>query len=249
MKGGHAMIRIAVVDDELLFLEYFSKIIKDKFEYCAVECEILTYSSGADFQEYQLHGEFDLIFLDIDLPDISGIQLASELRKKKSSTTLMFVSAHNQFVFESIKYKPFRFIKKADLLSDVDEAIKAYCRQLKQSSNKITLSLDDHREKTVDLSDIMYFYSLRHEIYYVSQTGVSVRLAFRTYTLELLEKTLKYQGFIRTHKTYLVNCSYIYKIQTTKLILKNNTQIGISRGRTDEIKEQYQIFLREEEQL
>lgn len=243
------MIRIAVVDDELMFLEHFTKLIREKFVNCAVECEISTYSSGTDFQKYWLLSEFDVIFLDIDLPDISGIQLASELRKRKSSTTLLFVSAHNQFVFESIQYKPFRFIRKAELLSDVGEAIHAYCRQLKQASKKLTLSLDNHREQIVDLSDIMYFYSLRHEIYYVSQTDGSVRLAFRAYTLELLEKMLKDQGYIRTHKTYLVNCSYIYKIQTTKLILKDSTQIGISRGRTDEIKKQYQLFLREEEQL
>lgn len=243
------MIQIAIVDDELLFLNRFSSLMKKKFDEHEVKCEISTYPSGVDFQNVWMQKEFDVICLDIDLPDISGIQLASKLRKRNSSTTLLFVSAHNQFVFESIQYRPFRFIRKAELLTDVDEAINAYCRQLKQISKKITLSLDSHREQIVDLSDIMYFYSLRHEIYYVLQTGEAVRLAFRTYTLELLEEMLQYQGYIRTHKTYLVNCKYIYKILTTKIILKDNTQIGVSRERTDEIKEQYQLFLREEEQL
>lgn len=243
------MIRIAIVDDEPLFLDYFTKLVKDKFEDCGVACEIFTYTDGTDFQKVCLQGQYDVIFLDIDLPDISGIELASKLRKNNLSTTLLFVSAHNQFVFESIQYTPFRFIRKAELLTDVDEAISAYCRQLKQTSKRLTLSLDDHREEIVNLSDIMYFYSLRHEIFYVLQTGESVRLAFRTYTMESLEDMLKDQGYIRTHKTYLVNCNYIYKIQATKLILKDHSQIGISRGRTEEVKKLYQVFLRGEESL
>lgn len=243
------MIRIAVVDDDLMFLDRFEKLLLETFSKFDETIKVSMFTCGTDFQKAILRSPYNLVFLDIDLPDLSGMKIASLLRKQNIDTTLVFVSAHNQFVFESIQYKPFRFIRKSELAHDVDDTIQGYCDQQRKSLDVVTLLTESKREQPVQLKYIMYFYSLRHDIYVVLYSGKSMRLAPRQYTLESLENELNTHGFIRSHKTFLVNCKHIYKILSTKIILTDQTEIRISRGHTDEVKQKYQLFLREEEKL
>lgn len=112
------MIKIAVVDDEEMFILSFQKDLKRLFKQNNVDFLISSFTSGSEFLESYEEAKYDLIFLDIDIPDVNGIEIASDIRSKKINTELIFVSGHDNFVFESIHYAPFRFIRKAELLLD-----------------------------------------------------------------------------------------------------------------------------------
>ena len=94
---------------------------------------------------------------------------------------------------------------------------------------------------------IAYFYSIRHDIYFVNAQKESVRLAMHTYTMNELEKQFTEKGFIRVHKSYLVNYTWILQIKGDWVYLKaNHDKIPLSRGRSEEVKLQYQRLMREE---
>ena len=243
------MIRIAIVDDDALFIQKFRKEIERLFQLYGTECTMISYSKGTDFLSTYNQTDFDLVFLDIDIPGMSGIEIASELRKKTSVPTLIFVSAHDNFVFESIHYAPFRFIRKGELTMDTEEAIRAFCKNVIADKKIIALDLEGENIVSVDTSEIMYFFSLRHDIYLYNSRNETIRLTPRSYTMDKLEKITAEKNFVRAHKTYLVNCDYIYKIKTEKIILKNNSEIPMSRIRTVSVKEQYQLYLRRNNSL
>lgn len=243
------MIRIAIVDDEEQFVSYFEEQLKQIFRKNNVHCTIMTYTNGKDFQGSYAEMEYNLIFLDIDMPDISGIQLASEIRKQNADKTLIFVSGHDNFVFESIRYMPFRFIRKADLLPDTEEAVSAYCARIKENKKYMSFRLDNQIDSFEDTSKIVYFFSQRHDIFFLNERKETVRLSTRAYTMDQLSEQMYPKGFIRTHKTYLVNYLYIYKISGENVILKDRTKIPLSRIRITEVKSQYQIFLRRNDTL
>ena len=108
------MIKIAIVDDEKTFIQTYEKEILNLFNEFAFECEIATYSDSVAFQQENEKTEYDLVFLDIDMPDISGMQLASELCKNNHHTTIIFVSSHSNFVFEAFRHSAYRF-RRIDL--------------------------------------------------------------------------------------------------------------------------------------
>lgn len=239
------MIRIAIVDDNNDFLSSYKKIVGKIFTDNDIEHEICCYTDSVEFKECTSYLNFDLIFLDIDMPKITGLDIAMHLGKIESEAAIIFVSSHSHLVFQSIHYRPFRFLQKDNLLEQTREAIESFCRLIKEDENSISLKLEDGRQSIEKLSKIQFFYSLRHSIFFAySGQKESIRLYNRAYSLDRLEKELHDKGFIRIHKSYLVNFRYIYSIQEESIILRDKSEIPMSRRKSSEIKEQYQICLR-----
>ena len=239
------MIYIAIVDDERAFIQMYEKEVCMDFNEFGFKCEIHTYTDPVIFQKKVAETKYDLIFLDIDMPSVSGMQIASELNKPDNNTTLIFVSNHSNFVFEAFRYSAYRFIRKDSLLSDTAEAVCSFCNALKTKENYITLDLENTKNMLIDLSSIKYFFSIRHDIYFYNDRNDTDRLAIRTYTLDDLENMLKEKGFIRIHRTYLLNYLYVYQIRNEKVLLKDRSELPLSRGRYDSVKKMYQKMINE----
>lgn len=239
------MINIAIVDDEKTFIQMYEKVIMGFFGKQGFKCKINTFTDSTAFQKETEKSDYNLIFLDIDMPDISGIQIASELYQRNRNTTLIFVSNHSNFVFEAFRYSAYRFIRKENLYSDTEEAVSSFCNTIKTKANYITLDLDSQKDVRIDLSKVKYFFSIRHDIYFLNGSKTADRLAIRTYTLDDLENTLKEKGFIRIHRTYLLNYLYVYQIHNEKVLLKDKSELPLSRGRYDSVKRVYQKMISE----
>ncbi len=241
------MIRIAICDDERAYANKLKLIVDALFKEQNVEVESYVYTDAKMLSHNHYELRFQLIFLDIDMPGISGIEFASTLRAAKSKAALIFVSHHSHFVFETFQFSPFRFVRKDWLDIELPEAIQAYCSEILNKKPMVKLVLDDKSTITENAEEIIYFFSLRHDIYYLTKSG-SKRLSVREYTMEKLEKQFQKHGFLRIHKTYLVNYRYIYQIGTNEvsLILKDSDELPVSRRRLTEIRKQYHILLRGE---
>lgn len=239
------MISVAIVDDENTFVQMYKKEVSDIFSKLGFECAINTYTDPAVFWKETIKNKYDLIFLDIDMPDISGMQIASELNKQDNNGALIFVSNHSNFVFEAFRYSAYRFIRKENLHSDTVEAISSFCNAFKAKENYITLDLENKKDIPINLSEIKYFFSIRHDIYLLNENQESERLAIRTYTLDDLENMLNGKGFIRIHRTYLLNYLYVYQIRSEKVFLKDKSELPLSRSRYDDVKKTYQKLISE----
>lgn len=248
-------VMAAVVDDDDVFREKFLQQLKELFIITKLKVELIPFPSAESFLEEYRKSPFDVVFLDIDMPGMSGIELASEVRKRDMETALIFVSAHEHFVFESIHYAPFRFIRKGELDADVQEAVDAYSRMMKNKHRFVTIELHTGVKNMINLSRIVYFYTIRHSIYLYDSDHQSIELAPRYYNMSVLEEMLCEHGYIRTHKSYLLNFRYIYLIQSDKILLteegsvKEHDTIPLSRRRTHDVKETYRLLIRGEQSV
>ena len=246
-ERGYQVVRIAMCDDETAFLQTYQKKVSELFQEYNTDCKIDVYTDSRAFWEHCAETPYDLIFLDIDMPELSGIQLASKFRDNGLDTTLVFVSSHDDFVFETFRYNAYRFVRKNKLLSDTQEMISSFCASLKTKSVIVRLDVDRQRALEQKVSDIAYFYSIRHDIYFLKAENESIRLAMRTYTMNELEKQFIEKGFIRVHRSYLVNYAWILQIKGDQVYLKNcQNKIPLSRGRSEEVRLQYQRLIRED---
>lgn len=242
------MIRIAIVDDERIFAENLKRKVDTIFQKQKFQFQSFLYTDPHLFAAVHNQNKFQLIFLDIDMPEISGMEIASKIRAYESKTVLIFVSSHSNFVYETFQFRPFRFIRKEKLAEELPEAINSYCDELSKNKNIHKFELENKKYVMEDLEKVIYFFSVRHDIYYTVISGETKMLSPRVYTMEKIEELLQQQGFLRIHKTYIVNYKYIYQIHSNYIELtiktKDNEDLPVSHRRLADIRKQYHILMR-----
>ena len=243
------MLKIAVVDDDRKFLAIYKQIIFDLFYEHHVKTEITVFFSGNDFIKSLSIKKFDLVFMDIDMPEISGIDIAAELRRSSQSLEIIFVSAHPHFVFEAIRFTPYRFIRKTNFKAETKEAVDSYCGRTNMKFKMLSLELQNGDTSSERITDIIQFFSIRHDIYYLLKNEREAKCLSRKYSLSQLERLTEGCGFLRVHKSYLVNYRYIKSINAKSVVISNGDEIPISHGRKTEIQDSFMELLRKEEML
>lgn len=235
------MIRIAVIDDDSIMLNQISKFINETID---EEIILDSFENSVDFFHKIDKLTYDIVFLDIDMPKMNGFEVAETLKYIKPKVVIVFVSNLEHLVFKSFEFNPFRFVRKSCLEADITSAINAYKKELytiKDANFFKTVEAD----RIIFTHDIIYFESMKHDIY-IHTTKDKYKLK-RERAKEISMKTLSQQfepkGFIRVHRSFLVNFRYIYLINQDSIILKNKMSIGINPHKFRDIKNIYQQFL------
>ena len=239
-------IRLLIVDDEPLahqILEHYCQ----PMEYVEVVGKCYDGLSTLNF----LHqNEVDAILLDIQMPDLTGIELADSLRNK--DIKIIFVSAHLEFAFQSFEFdqvvdylhKPVRmnrFIKaierlrrQLELEGQVRAQPPAESPGISRNSNR-TLTLRDNKiAYKVRLEDLSHLQSWGNYIK-VFQLDGEIRVVRGT--IREMEASLKPDGFVRIHKSYLVNASKILAVEGNVVHLPD-IQLPIGKSYARQAKSQ-----------
>ena len=119
------MIRIAVVDDEQIILNSIHKKIERILYDLNAEFEIQDFTSGKTALKEITEKVFDIIFLDIDMPDISGMTIAKKIRMQEN-LEIVFITNKDELVYDAIKVVPFRFIRKSRFDEEIQEALHEF---------------------------------------------------------------------------------------------------------------------------
>lgn len=231
------MIKIAVVDDEQIMLEKICRIIDEQF---IEEKMIRSFNNSMDFFNDADKFNFDLVFLDIDMPEMNGFELAENLKLIKPSITIIFISSHENLVFKSFDYNPYRFVRKSNLVTDLEEALSAYLNFYKSRSSQYMFSTFDGK-KLMSISEIMYIEVYSHKLNIHTNNSMITANG----NLKDIEHEFIKEGFIKTHQSFIVNYRFINFIKRTDVILDNGKKLPISRGKYEYVKEQYMKLSRE----
>lgn len=151
-------INIAICDDNKIFIDNMkTKIIKIS-KNMKYNTEIFIYTDGNILlnEICEEKESIDVLMLDIDMPHISGLQIANEIRKRKLNITLIFVSAHDEMVFDAIQYQPFRYIRKTRLDEELPQVLEDVFELLKDKDDKYTIIKTDEGNKKIKNSEIMH---------------------------------------------------------------------------------------------
>lgn len=239
------MTRIAVVDDDRICLKQVCEEVERQF---TMEKTIKAFSSSILFFQAISDSIFDIVFLDIDMPEMNGFEVAKNLKKIKSNTVIFFVSGLENLVFDAFEFKPLGFVRKSKLSEDMQKAIKTYENDM-SNKNDIYFFYTYELDLAVLLSEIVYFESMGHELYVmINENKYRLKKEKNNFqNLFSLEKQYEQQGFIRIHRSYLVNYRHIYKIKRNSVVLKNGAEININPHNVNNIKNMYQQFLVSEE--
>ncbi len=131
-------MRIIICDDCESDAMSAKEVIKRTAQELHVKTEFDIYSNAAEVEHMLLVNKepADILILDIDMPQISGLELAERLRADNLNLIIIFLSAHEEFVFKAIEFQPFRYIRKIRLETEMPVAIQAAVNVLEISSDK-----------------------------------------------------------------------------------------------------------------
>lgn len=241
------MINIALCDDNVVFLNKFKSIIDHCFRKFTDDFEIKDMSNGKLLLSNHQYNPFDIIFLDIDMPDMNGFDVARTLRDDFSQCFIIFITSHAELVYESMDFQPFNFIRKncnIPIEESTDKVMNKLIRHMKQNE-KVILEDDISGRKAVYVKDIIYIESDRHYVYY-HVLNVDEPIKMRGNMGECEQKYEKYD-FVKIHKKYFVNMRFIHNIDTrTNKIFLRGIRSAFPLGRTHKkaVDEKYTLFLR-----
>lgn len=231
----------AICEDEKEILGYLRRQLQEQFKKNHFEITFSSYLNGTDLLSSISAGEkYDLLFLDIEMPGINGIEVCRKLRSLNSDILIIFISNKEELVFQTFEVRPFRFIRKNHFQEELPQLVKDIQNEFKGKTG-YTLTIKEQNSSNVyslNLNDIVYI-EVIGKLCKIVTTSENYTLRYK---LADFEKLLSDKGFLHPHRSYLVNYRYIFSIKKDHLLLDNQMQIPLSRKRIDTIKNQFIIL-------
>jgi len=238
------MITIALCDDECLHTSQAESIIRETIldeRLCDISYRIETFFSSNELLAFAEREHIDLLLLDIHMPDPDGIAVAKHFNESYPDTLIVFLSNYEQYVFYSMRFSPFRFIRKSHIQKELPEAILSGVLVLTAKQSYIDISTGSCQQR-VPLSRIVYIEKIKGKNY------VTIRCLSEDFThrasISAIEKSLDSTSFTKISSSTLVNMKYIRRISGNDVYLENGEVLKISGGYGGRIKEVKDDFIR-----
>lgn len=230
-------MEIAIIEDQTIDREYIEKTIRHCFsDYGFPIRHIASFSSGDAFFQTFRKEKYDLIFLDIYMDGLNGIDTAKKIREMDSTVKLIFITSSNDFASESYQVAASYYLRKPFSETDFRQMIAR-------------LSLVPEHKRTVALPNgqVIFLDSISHTSFsghYATLHLISgERLPIRCSQNTLESLLLAFPNFILCTKGMIVNLQEVKKFESNLFVMKDDAYVPISRRKYPEIKQAYSNFL------
>ena len=231
-------MRVAVCDDEPVMLNMLSEIIMNEFAGNGCQCEMIKFTSGNNLLKEHNMNFFDVLFLDIHMPDIDGFGVAKAIRNISDKTFIIFVTTQEELIYDSFDFQPFNFVKKeSGKLTErrLASIIKKLLRHHKQFDS-FMLEPAFEEKRIITVRDVVVITSDKNYIEYILTDGKKYKIRG---TLGESETRFADYDFVKTHRSFLVNMKHIEKINYT------DCEIKLTNGNLAHIGKSYKISVDE----
>lgn len=230
-------MKIAIVEDTKEHVDRLKNFI-DKFAAESSEqLQVLIYSDGLKFLDAYKNG-FDIVFMDINMPHIDGMETAKRLREIDKNTCLIFITEHSSYAVNGYEVSAFDFIlKPVEYVRFREKLTKAIEFVRRNDRGKLSIKNRDVF-RLIKISDIHYIESEGHKvIYHYADED------FEAWdSLDEVEKKLPADCFARCGKSYVVNLAAVVSVNGSELTLVNGDVLQISRLKKKEFIERLTQF-------
>lgn len=228
------MVRFAVCDDEKEQLD----LVADKIrEYYQDKCEIIKYEDGEILLADTRTKDFDVLFLDIVMPGLNGMELAAKIREENKKVIIVFVTNREELAHKGYLCKAFRFVRKSKLDQELSETAKSLKNHFCSANEFLKFKTPDG-EIVRSVNDIKYFEVKGHNVTVICSGEERV-----CGTMQEYEDKFGKNGFLRIHKGYLVNFRFISSIHKLEVRLTDGNVLPLSRNRANDTKKKLQEFM------
>lgn len=231
-------MKIAICDDEQLYIDS----LRHEVEACTkgLPVVIQTFLSGQQLLEQLAAGEnYQIYFLDIELKDKNGMELAARIRESSRDAVIIFVTMYGEYMQRAFDVQAFQFIVKPF----EREQVRRIIRNAIQYVNEINTCFTYEKQKQIFAirnEEILYFESQKRKICVHTQNGEHIFYG----TMEHIRKNANPLLFVQIHKSFIVNMAMVKNFHGNALFLMDGTELVVSRNYVKQFNEVYRNFLK-----
>ncbi len=226
---------IAVADDEKIIREHICGLIKKQYP----EYNLFAYGTGEELLAAEK--SFDIIFLDIHMEGMNGIETAKILRKKSDDTIIIFITALKEYVFEALDLYAFHYLLKPIDEKKLSEVLKKAAEAVKHSKNNRLFIKT--KNITINQTNIIYIES-RGKKANIHIIGKNKPIEIYA-SMDEFEKQLG-DSFYRCHRAYIVNMSHISQYDNESITVLNGEKVYLTKKKYGEFVKAYMWYLQNE---
>lgn len=229
------MLRIAICDDDKVIGSEIESLLLEYQQMIHTEFEIEVFESGLEFYDFLKKGNLvDLIFLDIEMEDMDGIEIGEKIRVEMNDhrTNIIYVSGKEGYDRKLFDFQPLHFlskpIEKKKIFADLELAMKLF-----KKNNQVFSFKTGHDVNRIPMNDILYFESKGRKVRIVT---VDQEIYFYG-TIDGVLQELPKNHFIQIHRAYIVNYHHVKVFSSDKVIMENNKCLSIGQKRRQAVRE------------
>lgn len=230
---------IGICDDESRWHKAISDSCSKYLYNKGIHYEILSFTEGESLIQ-EKDKLIDVLFLDVEMGSMDGLAVMKEVEKMPNIHSIIFVSSHPEAVWDSFGYKTKGFVTKPFSDEDIIEKLEGiYSKKINDSLLEFT---DYNGVVYFRKSDIVLLKSDSNYATIITEDSEKII----TCTLKECEKKLNGLPFLRIHRSYIVNLDYVKNMTSSVASLKNGEDLTIGRSYRNQVKKDYQDYLRRE---
>ena len=229
-------LNIAICDDEKAILDQINELIeKEKSEVCPE-----FYETGDSL--LAAGKQFDIVFLDIQMDGMNGIETAKKLRERNEDTILIFITGIREYVFEAFDVAAFHYLLKPIEEGKFHEVYQRAKRELEKRKKQ--------RRETIFIKTRNRSFTLEKDsIFYIESRAKKVEIHTTGEIIEAYVSMNEMEGqlgesFYRCHRGYLVNMAYVAEYDSESITLNNGEYVYLAKEKYGEFVKAYMRYLR-----
>ncbi|MBE5922695.1 MAG: response regulator transcription factor [Lachnospiraceae bacterium] len=237
------MINIAICDDSQAELEAVYDEVEHYFSKTYYTYQVQKFNqSKALWYEIDDGKSFDILLLDIEMPEMDGFDLAYKVKQKRPETLIIFITFDEKYVYEAFRVQPYRFIPKKRMQDMLPRALAEAIGTLNKQCERVFLVKNQQGVEKIPIKNIVYIW--HHEKYAYIEKSDNQNTKVRKTLKEIYER-LPQNNFLWLDRGCICNLAYITKIKGDCAYLTNGEVQQIGRERIREAKERlYKYIMR-----
>lgn len=230
------MLKIAVLDDQELYLNSIEVITRNCMLEQGISYEIFTYNSPEDLlYDIEEDNKYDMYLLDVELPTTSGLEVARKIREKYYEPIIIYITNYVEYAVEGYEANAYRYIPKKMLEQKLPEAYASIYPSIENKKKEFYIIEKNHKLERIAYEDIYYIKKDEKYILLVHKHGIS---RDRKTIAEFIESVKSYDSFIGVDRSYVVNVLHVMSLKNQQIILRNGDVIPISKPKLSYVKKE-----------
>lgn len=227
------MYRFAICDDEPADLVYIQNQIREWVKEQHLEVDIREFASAESFLfAYEEEKDFDVIFLDIEMGGMSGVELAKKIRDQNKSIQIVFITGYMEYISEGYDVEALHYLLKPVKKEKLEEVLSRAVDRIGKQEKALLLQSSGEMVR-VPLYEIQFMEVQKNYVTIHGKDNYSVKR-----TLKEMQKDLD-ERFFQTHRSYIVNLGFVKKITKNDVVLKDGMHLPLARGLYDKINQAF----------
>lgn len=232
-------MKIAICDDEIKYINDVEKHLNQYFSEHGLSLTLFEYDNGADLLNANI--EFDIVFLDIEMPGINGIELGRKLQESNPDLVIIYITAYNHYLDDALDLGITRFFDKPIDSKRFYKGLDRSIEKLNQTKAEIRLMDPDNGVDTIKIDDIIYLEIMQRKTKIVTKD----KTYYSKSNLNDWRERLNKSYFESPHNSFIVNTNHITNFGKDHIILDGDHLVPIAYRKKAEFKKKFMMLLEE----